>query len=326
MPNAVYMGIDTSNYTTSVTVIDHSAAILEDKRVLLHVNRNEQGLRQSEALFQHVKNLPAAFESMQSVGKGAAKVEAIGVSVKPRALADSYMPVFLPGHGTARVLAAILQVRLVETTHQEGHLWAAMHSAGGPAASEFAALHVSGGTTDVIAVKRQGEHLHCRCVAGSADLHAGQFVDRVGVKLGLPFPAGPALEDIARGGGGAFRLSSSVTAGSISFSGPCSAALRAVEKGTEKPEDVALAVFLCIARSLEKALRWHTGCEGCVSDVLLSGGVMANAIIREELSRRLPFLHFHSASPRYSVDNGLGPAVAAWAQSNKDRWENQLFR
>ena len=323
MNRRVYLGIDTSNYTTSLAIIDDSGVVLEDRRMLLQVPKHQQGLRQSEALFQHVKNLPELMEHIHwSEKQQQWALAAIGVSAAPRPLRESYMPVFLAGLGMARSLTAVIGAEMVTTTHQESHLWAALHSAKGPRDSEFLAMHVSGGTSDLLRAKRQKHQLTLTMVGTSTDLHAGQMVDRVGVALGLGFPAGPSLERMAASSIGELRLPSSVKQGSISFSGPCAQALRLV--GKEPPEDIAKAVLLCIARSLEKALRWCFENFGN-QPVLASGGVLSNALIRRELSQRLPFIEWWYAAPYYSVDNALGAAVVAWTRAAEQPWERCLF-
>lgn len=322
MDKRVYLGIDTSNYTTSLAVIGDDGGLLADQRMPLHVAKEQQGLRQSEALFQHVKHLPQLMENLPWQSE-AWTLAAIGVSGAPRPMAQSYMPVFLAGLGMARSLASLQGVPLVTTTHQENHLWAALHSAGGPSASGFAALHISGGTSDILKVERQQQRVLLQTMGTSDDLHAGQMIDRVGVALGLEFPAGPALERVAADSVGDLRLPSAVQNGAMSFSGPCTQALRLV--GQESAADIARAVLLCVARTLEKALRWYFEKFG-IHPVLASGGVMANQLIRQELRRRLPHATLWYAEPKFSVDNGLGAAVTAWNSNTNRPWEDLLFR
>ena len=107
------------------------------------------------------------------------------------------MPCFLVGAGAARQLGAALGVPVHFFTHQQGHVMAALTGADclHLRRAPFLAFHVSGGTTDALLVEPDESCIiRCRVVGHSLDLKAGQLIDRVGGMLGLPFPAGPALE------------------------------------------------------------------------------------------------------------------------------------
>lgn len=304
------IGVDTSCYTTSLAVFDLAGRLLCEKRRLLPVGEGLCGLRQSQALFCHVKQLPELMEELRAeVGLLAPK--AFCVSEKPRPQPGSYMPVFLAGLGLARSLAAAYGAPLYRTSHQEGHIAAALWSAALDWREPFLALHLSGGTGEILRVAPREVGYDIETV-GDADLPPGQFVDRVGVALGLPFPAGPHLERLAEQAGSCdFRLSGSVQGARISFSGPEAAAQRAIKAGVE-PAAIAAAVLDNIAKSLFKAIenaRQQTDCQ----KVLLAGGVAANARLR----KRLAPLHVSFAAPEYAGDNACGVALmglAAWRQ------------
>lgn len=92
----------------------------------------------------------------------------------------------------------------------EAGLW----SAQGPDADRFLLLHASGGTTDLLLAEKQTDSTYALTQAGgSKDLHAGQFVDRVGVALGLQFPAGAALEQLGGNCDRLHRIAGSSTSG-----------------------------------------------------------------------------------------------------------------
>lgn len=307
-----FLGIDTSAYTTSLSLIDGQGRLVADERRVLEVEPGRRGLRQSEALFQHVRHLPQLFLRLPR-GWGS-RIGAVGVSVTPRPVQGSYMPVFLAGRSAAIQVACAASVPVLELSHQEGHIWAGLWSAGTNLPPHpFLALHVSGGTTELVAVEA-GEpgRLKVELLGGTTDLSAGQMIDRVGVALGLRFPAGAPLEELAAGGeAGAVRLPVSHREGRLSFSGPTTAAFRALEQGVA-PADLAAATLDCVARSVVSLVAW--GLERRPSDRLLAvGGVMANGYIRSALeswcTQRGVQCWF--ALPRYSVDNGVGPAVAA---------------
>lgn len=305
----VFLGIDTSSYTTSMCLVGEDGRLVADHRLVLKVASGSRGLRQSEALFQHVQNLP---ELSAALAPALAEhtLAGIGVSEKPRPQEDSYLPVFLPGLSLAKSLSSLLSVPCYLLTHQENHIWSGIASAGGPKAHRFLAIHLSGGTTELACVEREPgtERLDIQLWGGTSDLHAGQFVDRIGVGLGLPFPAGPALEELALQTEESVPIPTFQREGSISFSGP----LTALEKLADElaPPVCARTCLLSISRTLVKWIRWAEQQTDCW-ELLIVGGVAANSLIRRELRRRLPHWKFYFASPAHSVDNALGAAYYA---------------
>lgn len=306
----LFLGVDTSAYTTSICCVCEEGIVFE-KRTMLSVPLGGRGLRQSEALFQHIKNLPVLTEELfHSIDTGS--VRAVAVSAKPAAGEGSYMPVFLAGKLAASSIAGALGVPLYETTHQAGHVRAAMlgNEARLPENGTFLAMHISGGTTDLLRIGlTDGKIETVEKVGGCVDLHAGQFVDRIGVKMGLPFPSGPELEK--RAGQAAardIRLPSSVKALECSFSGQETAALRLLEQG-ETNEEIAYAVYDCMARTFSKMLLYameQTGCDAA----LLSGGVSGSALLRTLLKQRTK-KQLLFAQAGLSSDNAAGAALLA---------------
>ncbi len=305
-----YLGFDTSCYTTSVAAIDAEGRLRSDRRQVLSVRPGGRGLQQSGAVFQHLQNLPDLAAAVLD-DLGGEPVAGVGASTRPRDQEGSYMPVFRVGEGFGRTVARALQVPFRAADHQTGHLQSGLWSAGCPDLDHFLALHLSGGTTELLRVTRSGSAgLSVTILGGSTDLHAGQFVDRVGVALGLPFPAGPHLEELAKGGEpGRAVIPSAVTGCSISFSGPEACAQRLVHQGESKA-DIALAVQRCLVQSLVKILRAAmSDCEE--SDVLLVGGVASNQYIKEQLGQIMTGVRLHFADPRYASDNAVGIALEA---------------
>ena len=310
----VFMGIDTSCYTTSVALMRADGRLVSQARRILAVKAGHCGLQQHEMVFQHTRNLPELVAQVRETCTGA--LAGIAVSASPRPAADSYMPAFLVGRGLARSLSAVTGAPLVEISHQENHLEAGVWSAGGPQASRFLLLHASGGTTDLLLAERaeaRGRYT-LTPLGGSLDLHAGQFIDRVGVALGLGFPCGPALEALATQcePGAEVQLPVSARELSVSLSGPCSAALRALQAGAE-PAALAYGTEACLAETFARLLR--RGAQQCdVRDVLLVGGVGCNAHIRAQVEQQLAKRHIRLWVPdaRYSGDNASGCAAFAW--------------
>lgn len=313
-----FLGIDTSCYTTSLAAIAADGRLLADERQILTVKPGRRGLAQSEMVFQHVRNLPALMTKLCRQ-TGARPLAGVGVSAFPRDVADSYMPAFVVGRSVAAVLAESWGVPLCTISHQTGHIRAGLWSAGLSAAQDFLALHVSGGTTELVRVETAAPGWRVVLLGGTADLHAGQFVDRVGVKLGLPFPAGPQLEQLARQGRpGAVEIPPAAAgAWQVSFAGPETAAERLIAAG-HSAADVAWAVEMCLARTLAELLGQAVAYTG-LTTILLVGGVTANLAIRQEiaavLARRAPAARLHFPAPTYCRDNAVGAALAAWQGS-----------
>lgn len=311
------LGIDTSNYRTSLCLIDTSGQIIAEEKQLLSVKEGERGLKQSEALFQHVKRLP---ELARKMAKGGHRIIAIAVSRTPRPATGSYMPVFLAGQMAAEMMAHFFDVPLYYTSHQEGHIAAGEYTLPAPLSTDrFLAVHLSGGTSELLDCTKQNGGYAIAHIGGTQDLHAGQLIDRVGVALGLPFPAGPYLEELAKGAGDAdFSVPSSVFAYTFSFSGPEAALLRAVEQKVPAAQ-IARAAEKCIAATLEKVLR--TAVEnGYAKDILIVGGVSANLYIKNRLVKRLTHravgARLYFADPAYAGDNAFGVARIGLLQHN----------
>lgn len=301
------LGIDTSCYTTSVAVTQEGS-VIADLRQLLEVEKGGLGLRQSEALFRHVRNLPRLIDgAFDMARKSGAEITSVGASHWPRRAEGSYMPAFTAGSGYASAIASALGVPLVKVSHQEGHIAACAPDTGLSPGDRFLAVHLSGGTTEVLAVGWEESGMEIRRVAASSDLSAGQMIDRIGVGLGLGFPAGPALEMLAEEGDScSFRIPSHFSFGSLSFSGPCEAALRGIKEGAE-PAEVARAAFDCVRKGICKAVEYASS-ESGLKTVLVAGGVAANARIREGMREHLGRLGMEVlfGSPALSSDNAVG--------------------
>lgn len=307
----VTMGFDTSCYTTSAAAVNERGEVVAFSRMLLPVAAGQRGLRQSEAVFAHVRQMPQVMADIRTQLQGMdAQIAAVCASAKPRDEADSYMPVFTVGLGHARVVADVLDIPLFETSHQRGHIAAGwIGHAHIPEA--FVALHLSGGTTELLTCR--GEMLSL--LGGSADLHAGQMVDRVGVALGLPFPAGPSLEKLALACREPVQslLPVSMEEGGLvcHLSGVETRAQQWIREGTMSRERIAAEVFDVLSRTVARMLLAACGKAG-VKQALVVGGVASSALMRKEVLRRLQKqrkgLEIFFGQPRYSSDNAAGVA------------------
>lgn len=288
----MFLGIDTSCYTTSVAIVSDSGEIVADERRLLTVKPGERGLRQSEGVFQHIKNLPVLIEQVKEY---LPHVKAVGVSAKPRNVEGSYMPVFLSGESFAKAIAASLSVPLILADHQSGHIMAAAKSAGFKPEGEFVAIHLSGGTTEILKVTGENAEI----IGKTLDIPAGQLIDRTGVMCGLSFPCGKEMDALSVQTD--IKLPVSVKNSDINFSGAEIQAEKFYKSG-KAAEEIYSAVFDAIARSLEKAIK-NAG----NFDVLPVGGVSSNRRIRQYLEKALGG-KVHFAKPEYMTDNAVGIA------------------
>lgn len=305
-----YLGIDTSCYTTSVAVIGQDGSLLSEARQILSVKPGRCGLQQSEMVFQHTRNLPLLME--KALQSDDIEICGVGVSGCPRPIADSYMPAFLAGVSAAKSIAAVSKIPLYTISHQENHMEAGMWSAGGPKAERFLMLHASGGTTDMLLAQMEADGRYLlEQIGGSMDLHAGQFIDRVGVALGLQFPTGPELEKLAETADYMTELPVSVRKLQVSLSGPATAALRKLQAGENKAA-LALGVEYALAETFARMLR-NGAAAYDAADVLLVGGVASNKFIRAHVEEKLQKRNIRLWVPeaRFSCDNASGCAAYA---------------
>ncbi|HHY81443.1 MAG TPA: O-sialoglycoprotein endopeptidase [Clostridiales bacterium] len=304
------LGIDTSCYTTSLAGVSLNGDVIFNKQLLLDVPLGERGLQQSDALFRHIKNLPAATVAVRE-SLNCSELAAVCASVRPRPQNDSYMPVFLFSHHIGQAISDIAQVPFFATSHQENHIMAGLYSANGPASSEFLALHLSGGTSEMLHVKPLSNGFSIDLIGRTTDLSAGQLVDRIGVAMGLPFPAGPHLESLSASGTGLITLSGSVKGLNVSFSGPESQGQRYIQDNVPHSE-VAKAVFDLLERTISK---WILNAVemGYPKDVLLVGGVSSSQVLRtglvQRLQRRNKQIKLYFADADLSRDNAVGTAL-----------------
>lgn len=304
---SAFLGIDTSNYTTSAALFDSEANTIIQSKKLLPVKEGELGLRQSDAVFAHVKQLGDMVQNVFDEYRE--EITAIGVSTRPRDIDGSYMPCFLVGEMAANCLGAALKAPVLPFAHQQGHVAAALYSAGrlDLFRERFIAFHLSGGTTEALFVEPSAERIiRCTKIGGSMDLKAGQAVDRIGVMLGLPFPAGKYLEELALKSDRKFKIKPVMKGTECCLSGIENKCRKMLENG-EKPEDIAL---FCL-KSVEAALCGMT--DATLSEygklpLVYAGGVMSNCIIRNTIENKYGGIF---AKPEFSSDNAAGIAVLA---------------
>ena len=296
------IGIDTSNYTTSIAFFDGADGVNCSK--LLPVRQGELGLRQSDAVFAHIKSLPELsgrlFDHL-----GSEKITAVGVSTRPRAVEGSYMPCFMVGYSHAKMLADAFKVPLVEVSHQQGHVAASLWSAGHLELMDepHLAWHLSGGTTELLLVEPDGKNVRCTKIGGTTDISAGQLIDRTGPMLELPFPSGKHIDAISKEAQMKETFKVKCPGLEFSLSGVQNKVQQFHQKNGIAAETAAYALR-CVAgavyQATANALKEYPGLR-----VVFSGGVASNSMLREKIAPLNPIF----SQPQFSTDNAMGVAV-----------------
>ena len=317
------LGIDTSNYKTSIGLTDSQGNILMDLRRFLDVPKGSKGLRQQEAFFQHVNKLPEMLEELFKE-YDSKDIEIISVSDRPRPIEGSYMPCFMAGVSIGKVLADTIGCPLKFFSHQEGHIRAGLHNLKDINEKEFLAFHFSGGTTEALHCKKNSEgSFDIEIVGGTKDISFGQLIDRVGVKMGMDFPAGEEIDSRAMK---AYKKvedkflevydhipKTKVRDHFINLSGIETALIRTIEALAVDPkgvhDDSFCLILLTKIGDIIKQLIPSLSFETEVEDCLLVGGVSSSCFLREYLSDSLPYIKLHFADRELSSDNAVGIAL-----------------
>ena len=305
-----FLGFDTSNYTTSCAVFRSETNEVFQQKKLLPVKSGEVGLRQSDAVFHHTKQLPPLLNTLIAEC-GTVNIDSICASCKPRLLEGSYMPCFLVGEGVADNISSVMSVTCFKTSHQIGHILAALYSSGRldyiHKSEPFIAFHVSGGTTDVLLCTPCEESvLKVDEIASSLDLKAGQAVDRVGIMLGLDFPCGTGLEKLALKADKHFKCKPVIRNGCCCLSGLENKCKELLDNGESRENIAAFCLdFVCETiiemtnYAIEKFRKLN---------IVYAGGVMSDKILQKKLSQKFDA---EFAKPEFSCDNAVGIAVYA---------------
>ena len=302
---SIFLGVDSSNYTSSAAIINSENMNVNNQKQLLSVPNGQLGLRQSDAVFQHVKNLPNVIENALDATNET--ISAVGVSNKPRSTEGSYMPCFLVGESIAESISSALKIPIFKFSHQAGHIAAALYSANSLNLmnKQFIAFHVSGGTTEAVMVTPQSLNVfNCDIIAKSLDLNFGQAVDRVGNMLGLPFPSGKYIDELAQKGSYDGKINISLKDCDCNVSGLENFCRKLFENSYCK-EDIARFIVEYIYKTIDgmtQALIKKYG----EFPLVFAGGVMSNSIVRERMTNQYGALF---AEPQFSSDNASGIAV-----------------
>lgn len=307
--NNIILGFDTSCYTTSIAAISLNKEIVLNEKIILKVKKDNKGLRQSEAVFQHVNNMG---EISQVINNKLKNYNIVGIcaSTKPRLVDNSYMPVFSVGYNFAKLLSSINNCPFYETTHQENHIEASLFNNNLENKDKFLAVHMSGGTTEILLVEKKDTNYKIEIVGGSLDVSFGQLVDRLGVRLNYNFPCGKYIDENALKCNKKIKngLKTSVREGYMNLSGIENQINKIIHDYNE--EYLSKILLDTLVRSIYKSLIYI--CEKYeLKEVLFGGGVSASRYIKKELSEKLKRenIKAYFTDKEYATDNSVGCAI-----------------
>ena len=166
------------------------------------------------------------------------------------------------------------------------------------------AWHLSGGTTELLLVEPEGKNVRCTKIGGTTDISAGQLIDRTGQMLGLPFPAGKHLDQLAREADGKdmFRVKCPGLEFSLSGVQNKVQAYREHHTDAETAAYALRCVCYAVRTATTNARKAYPGLE-----VVFSGGVASNSMLRSVMSEEGAIF----AAPQFSTDNAMGVAILA---------------
>lgn len=310
----LFIGIDTSNYTTSVSACTYDGRVVANIKKLLSVDAGERGLRQSDALFQHTKNLPEVMEQLECIISDMypeRKICAIGYSAYPRDTEGSYMPCFLAGQAAAYSMRAPIGCPIFKFSHQAGHISAALYSSereneimtlADRCQGRFAAFHVSGGTTEMLLVTPNESGMDIEQIGGTKDINAGQAIDRAGVAMGMKFPCGREMEQLCSPTATyQKKIKICVSGLYCNLSGLENQAIQLYAECRDRGA-VCEYVFDFVGQTLHKLTKELRAIYPGIP-VLYAGGVMSNGRIKSLISQN-DGVYF--AKPEFSSDNAAG--------------------
>jgi len=302
MNKDLFLGIDTSCYTTSLSIVDLDGNVFLNLRKILKVKNGKQGLRQSEAFFQHISNLSKLYSQLV-LEVDVKRIKAISVSSKPRNVEESYMPVFLSGLYFARNISNTLNVPIKEFSHQEGHIMASISSSDFKLYKnkKFYLFHLSGGTTELLECEYNNYRFESKIIGGTLDISAGKLIDRIGVKMGFDFPCGKEMDEISNISDTKKLYPISIKGNYFNLSGIESHGFKNI--GVAKNEDNAKSLIMSFTKTIFEIIKKMDDDK----DILVTGGVSANKYLRNELNNHFSNVYFGSVE--LSTDNSVGIAL-----------------
>ncbi|MTI70192.1 MAG: O-sialoglycoprotein endopeptidase [Firmicutes bacterium] len=309
-----FLGLDSSAYTTSVAVVDDNKKLVCDYRKVLKVKKGKRGLRQQEAVFQHIKNFPLLFDEL-SKKIDLSLIKSVAVSTKPRNIENSYMPVFKVSESIGRVFSNSRKIPFLEYSHQDGHI-ASGYFDSNIKGSRILLIHISGGTTELLLITKKNSGYNIEIIGGTKDISAGQLIDRIGVKIGALFPCGKKLDEISKMGNIMKKIPVSTKKEWINFSGAETYFLRLLESKDYSHKDISRSVFHLITLSLANIIKYSIK-KYDIEDVMIVGGVAANSYLRENLKKHIQGGNVYFPKKEFCTDNAIGLAYLSYLNNHE---------
>ncbi len=313
------LGIDTSAYTTSIAIINKQTdQVIFDIRKILQVPYGQKGLRQQDAVFQHLKNLPEIFDKICIDLSG---VDTVSVSSRPRNVENSYMPVFTVGQNFGKVIAKTLNCKYVEYSHQENHIGASLINHYKEIHNSILVIHISGGTSEFLSVCKSSTGYKADIIGGSKDITFGQLIDRIGNAMQFSFPCGKYMDKYIDDNINIENIKTPrISAGEyINLSGMENYYINLYNTDEYEKQTIIYSLFKyiaeCIIHIINNLKNTHE-----FSTVIVTGGVASNSTIRkmilEQLENQFKIIF---PSIKNSSDNAVGTAFLPII----DRWYDE---
>jgi N6-L-threonylcarbamoyladenine synthase len=279
------LGIETSCDETAAAVVEDGTRILSNQiasQVEIHARYG--GIVPEVASRQHLLSIiPVVERAMAEAGVSWEELSGIAVTVGP-GLAGS----LLVGVNVAKAIALSHGLPLIGVNHLEAHIYA--NWLGGNSIDfPVVCLIVSGGHSDLVLMKGHGDYL---ILGRTRDDAAGEAFDKAARILGLGYPGGPAIEKASKEGTASIQLPRAWLKGShdFSFSGVKTALLRLVEAGEVSSVADAAASFQQAVVEVLAIKTVAVAKERRAKEILLSGGVASNELLREQFMKHSPLL------------------------------------
>lgn len=313
------LGIDTSAYTTSIAAIDsQTEQVIFNTRKILAVPLGQKGLRQQDAVFQHLKNLPELF---QEIGFDLNNVGTVSVSSRPRNVEGSYMPVFTVGQNFGRVIAKTLNCDYVEYSHQENHIAASMIEHYKIIHNNILAIHISGGTTEFLIADKSSSGYKANIIGGSNDITFGQLIDRIGTIMKFQFPCGFHMEKFIQDNPHIENIKIPRISGNeyINLSGMENHYTNLYNSNKYEKQTIIYSIFIYTAECIINIIK-NLKIEHEFNTIIISGGVASNSTIRKIVLEKLKN-QYEVIFP--SIENSSDNAIGIAFMPIIDRWYNE---
>lgn len=314
------LGIETSCDETAVSVLRDGKYILSSLvSTQEEIHRKYGGVVPELACRRHIEVIyPLITEALNKAKVGITDIDCVAVTYGP-----GLIGALLVGVSIGKAIAYALKIPLVAVNHIEGHIMAILLEE--EIFFPFISLIVSGGHTQLYYVKGVGDY---EFLGSTLDDAAGEAYDKVAKMLGLGYPGGPIIDQIAKKGNpNAIRLPRALSGKSLdfSFSGLKTAVLNhinslqsTVNSSHSQIPNIAASFQQAVVDVLVRKTIMAAEKKG-VGDIVLGGGVACNSALREQMVRKAASrgMAVHIPSPSLCTDNAAMIALAGYYKFKK---------